>query len=778
MSSRDLANLKNGLVAAWIPSLGATGYRLVDRVGSNHGVLTNMDAASDWVVSNNNLALDFDGTSDYVNLGANHNFTGAFSFSIWANLRSKTGYRLIFTKSDFGSTPNKREFLFYVSGTDLTPTDSLAFVIMNPTSFANRIGRSLPNASIPLNQFTNFICTYTGNGANSGIAIYINGVRSDTTDQNLGTFTGVVTQTTPLAIGTDFNNFPTLGNQADMISDDIRIYNRALSATEVSLLSKERGIGFKTSSRTSSAFAKRYAYKPPKDKTYAAITRSQSDYDSLREGLVLAICPSVSGATGYRAVDVSGKNNHGTLQNMTPEDWVPSGGALSLDFDGSNDYVSIPEYGTSVPLTQDFGISCFIKTSRTIIQTIANNRPLAGGSTNGNVFWLSSNWSASGQIAFQIFGGTVANPTSYGFQFGSDWDGLQTTGVDCSDGKWHHVFASRVGSIGEIWIDGVLNATASNTLRLLDLGKPLFIGYNVRDLNTPYLGQIDDVRYYARAVRPAEIRRLASGRGVGLKPTSPKFNYLETREKTYSVIVKSQQEHSSLSEGLVGAWCPSLGATGYRLIDRSGYGNHGVLTGMDAGSDWVVSGGALSLDFDGGLGHVVLPKFANDYTQYSISAFFITRTQNAFDGVVTMSSGSPFVYIRFLNSSGDLDCNFAAGLSSINPVSNNKWHHVCFCGRENRSDLYFNGKLVSTVAASPVTVSRSLRIGMDFDGSLPRALDGQMDDIRFYNRSLTATEVSLLASRRGIGLQPRPKQYTYYQFPSGSKRRRILTGMT
>ncbi len=249
---------------------------------------------------------------------------------------------------------------------------------------------------------------------------------------------------------------------------------------------------------------------------------SESAYPNLWRGLVGWWLPSVNPRGGNRLFDLSPFRNHGTLQNMTNDDWVVSGGAGSLDFDGVNDHVSIPEYETSVPLTQDFGISCFIKTSRTVIQTIANNRPLIGGSTNANVFWLFSNFSASGQIAFNIFGGTVANPTGYSFQFGSDWDGLQTTGVNCADGKWHHVFASRVGSTGEIWIDGFLNATASNTLRLLNLGKPLFIGYNRRDSNTPYLEQIDDIRYYARAVRPAEIRQLASKRGIGLQRTQPR----------------------------------------------------------------------------------------------------------------------------------------------------------------------------------------------------------------------------------------------------------------
>ena len=51
--------------------------------------------------------------------------------------------------------------------------------------------------------------------------------------------------------------------------------------------------------------------------------------------------------------------------------------------------------------------------------------------------------------------------------------------------------------------------------------------------------------------------------------------------------------------GLVGAWCPSLGPSGYTLLDRSGRGNHGTLTNMDAGSDWLGMPGGWALDFDG-----------------------------------------------------------------------------------------------------------------------------------------------------------------------------------
>jgi hypothetical protein len=40
--------------------------------------------------------------------------------------------------------------------------------------------------------------------------------------------------------------------------------------------------------------------------------------------------------------------------------------------------------------------------------------------------------------------------------------------------------------------------------------------------------------------------------------------------------------------------------------------------------------------------------------------------------------------------------------------------------------------------------------------SLAQFFNGQLDDVRLYNRALTAPEIRLLASRRGIGLSPLP----------------------
>jgi hypothetical protein len=491
MSSRDIANLKQGLVAAWIPSLGSTGYRLVDRVGSNHGVLTNMDAGSDWVPSGGALSLDFDGSNDYVAANNQPILSTQYTISAWVYARTPA------TESSIAALR---------SSTTTNPVAFQLFLLTSKATFtvrddAGNIAAIVGN-TVSANQW-NLI---TGVRRGNTVEVFMNGVSAGTATATLGT----ITANSLLFGATNVGGSITLYFDGQL--DDIRIYNRALSATEVSLLSKERGIGFKTSSRTSSVFAKRYAYKPPKDKTYAAITRSQSDYDSLREGLVLAICPSVSGATGYRAVDVSGRGNHGSLVNMdAASDWVASNG-MALDFDGSDDYVTASD--ARLPLgNPSFSVSAWLRMPSLTVDGV-----LRFGNSQGTLtaFGLYANIRGTGIVSGEFAG----NNTFYG------------TSKTISANTWHHVtFTKTSGAINataKIYIDGteVTNITASSgTPNITSLA--MLIGLFDFSQADYFGGQLDDIRIYNRALTPPEIRQLASRRGIGLQSRTKQFTYYQ-----------------------------------------------------------------------------------------------------------------------------------------------------------------------------------------------------------------------------------------------------------
>ncbi len=70
--------LWKGLVGAWVPPLGVTGGTLFDVSGyKNHGTLTNMEPATDWMAGEKGWTLDYDGVDESV---ITSNATGVLDF--------------------------------------------------------------------------------------------------------------------------------------------------------------------------------------------------------------------------------------------------------------------------------------------------------------------------------------------------------------------------------------------------------------------------------------------------------------------------------------------------------------------------------------------------------------------------------------------------------------------------------------------------------------------------------------------------------------------------
>jgi len=61
-------HLANGLVFAGLGNLAGTTHYHDSSVFGNHGTLTNMDSATDWVSALGRRALDFDGSNDYTSV--------------------------------------------------------------------------------------------------------------------------------------------------------------------------------------------------------------------------------------------------------------------------------------------------------------------------------------------------------------------------------------------------------------------------------------------------------------------------------------------------------------------------------------------------------------------------------------------------------------------------------------------------------------------------------------------------------------------------------------
>ena len=227
-------------------------------------------------------------------------------------------------------------------------------------------------------------------------------------------------------------------------------------------------------------------------------------------------------------------------------------------------------------------------------------------------------------------------------------------------------------------------------------------------------------------------------------------------------------EHSSLRQGLVGAWCPSLGASGLSLIDRSGRNNHGTLTNMAGQNNWQASGSGVALNFDGTNDFVVgsdLTGLAGN-VPWTFAAWILST---ATSGTLVYCGGGTGVGLGLLvrlSTSGNITYSGGStGCTATGMFDSGRWTHVTFSypGTVIRDTVaYKNGVSRGTVVESPVNAAN---VAANFTrqsmwlGSISGTgtyLNGQLDDVRIYNRVLTPAEIRLLASRRGIGLTPLP----------------------
>lgn len=225
-------------VGAWCPSEDRfRDTRLHDLSGrNNHGTLTNMDPATDWVLSGSKMSLDFDGVDDRVALPIVMPYVGQkiVTICMWINFRSFVYDARYFQQ--WGAPSSDQAFIFSTSY--LNGANSLQIATSTGTG-SYSIGHS--NGGI----LTTDTWTHIAGAVNQNTAqhsLYLNGIPIVCTMSHVSS-NAIIQSSLPAAIGGE----GTLC--VNGLIDDIRLYNRALSTTEMSSLARRRGIAYETERR-------------------------------------------------------------------------------------------------------------------------------------------------------------------------------------------------------------------------------------------------------------------------------------------------------------------------------------------------------------------------------------------------------------------------------------------------------------------------------------------------------------------------------------------------
>jgi hypothetical protein len=459
----------------------------------------------------------------------------------------------------------------------------------------------------------------------------------------------------------------------------------------------------------------------------------------------------------YSANDVSVNNNSiystsGWGDSYTPQSgatWIAGGGSLLLD--GGECYSLYSPPGSHAfdnwlaTFYGSFSVSLWLNTTT----VVGNDSDALDGNNGASIIWAYNN-GVNDTIPIALTGHKVAFFT--GDPSGNNGDTLHST-ASVTSGSFVHVVVTRDQLSGQkaIYINGALDSTDIGATNCLDGDTTFYsIGGNG---SSSYTGLLDDVQIYLGVLNSNEVAYLYAHPGVAMTnvpgPSSGPVAYYD------------------FDEGVDLA--ADLTANGNNLI----YG--GNFRGPVLSPDSVSGSGAVYLD--GGCfltaSANLLPTLAGDF---SLSLWVNTTQSTVWDtapasyGVGIVSAdvpGQAYDLIPVALTGGSIAFNTGGTsddtINSTIHINDGTYHHVVVTRNQatGAKQIYIDGVLNVSDVATPglLNAPQLITIGAVAAASNPDpaspeytgsgGFEGLIDDIQFYSRVLTPTEVAALHATPG-----------------------------
>lgn len=346
--------------------------------------------------------------------------------------------------------------------------------------------------------------------------------------------------------------------------------------------------------------------------------------------------------------------------------------------------------------------------------------------------------------------GDTGNPTLLNFGGNWRWSCFACSSwIDVNNtsdlNKWTHLVGVYDGSNillyrnGEL-IGGPTSITGSNPTTQFG-----YFGRRIGNSSDAFAGKIDEARVYNRALSAGEVAALYKSGAAAIGASQAKL-----------------QNGSSLTRGLIGHWTFDGADVSDKVYDRSGQGNNGYYVG--AATTTAKAGGQVgqALNFNGSNTSVNVP---NNASLQITNAITISAWINGANNWTHPTEANYILAKRDLTSfeleeyslgvttSGYLQFKFYNELTfqlqdNTTPLSIGQWYFVAATYDLTRIRLYVNGVEVYSGAQTGAMFSNNntLSIGRvvrDNNSSFGE-FQGKIDDVRLYNRVLSANEIKQL----------------------------------
>jgi hypothetical protein len=192
------------------------------------------------------------------------------------------------------------------------------------------------------------------------------------------------------------------------------------------------------------------------------------------------------------------------------------------------------------------------------------------------------------------------------------------------------------------------------------------------------------------------------------------------------------------------------------------------------------------LSFDGTNDYVLVShNTAYNTTAITISAWVMVRNYPAIAAQIVSKGnvdGVSFPFEFDLGSAGkprfyqSQSGGLATAIVAASAISKNVWHHVVAVNNTNVASIFVDG-IQDGTDATPATIAtvETTAIGIGSDGTGSHYfLDGNICDVRIYNRGLSTQEIRLLANRTGIAYEMAPRRRSSAQVTTNRLRRALI----
>ncbi|MFT4892882.1 MAG: hypothetical protein ACI8Z7_000671 [Candidatus Nanohaloarchaea archaeon] len=412
---------------------------------------------------------------------------------------------------------------------------------------------------------------------------------------------------------------------------------------------------------------------------------------SLKEGLVAYYPMENSGSEILRD---GARKNTGQINGAT---WNGSGkvGNDSLSFDGSNsETVDASAFGV-ISISKEFSVSLFV------------NCP------SGNDGDLITNiHSASDRLALEISSSEVR----VGVYNGSNYTG-ESSGSIQKD-QWVHIHYNHYSdNSGQLFIDGV-EQTGTNT-PTTGATQGFRLGARTDDQDF-YTGEMDDVRVYDRTLSYQEIQALSNltfsnGKEITEDQVPNQNNGGISRYKFNGDVTDSWGSNNGTDNTSAGYVNGVYG----QAKDFDGSDDHISLSPKDFSSTYTFS---AWINLNGTSGNVFLHALDSDNTT--------SNPLIQYDGVD----------LQLYDERNGYDAQY-----TYTP-STGVWYHLVAVGTGSEGRIYLNGELKSTgtMTSNSFNGNDVMEVGVTAYVDKTDYLNGQIDDVRLYDRALSPVEIEKL----------------------------------